>query len=123
MDEHLSRTDAARSPSQDHPQGLDQLDILATIREPPGQPDILSRIRAIFVESLQLNLLDDELHGVTRLSEIAGMDSMAALAFVAAVEKEFHIVIEPELLELDFIEDLPRLAEYVEAREEARYKG
>jgi acyl carrier protein len=41
---------------------------------------------------------------------------MAALAFVAAVEKEFHIVIEPERLELDFIEDLPRLAAYVEAR-------
>jgi acyl carrier protein len=50
------------------------------------------------------------------LSEIAGVDSMAALAFVAAVEKEFHIVIEPELLELDFIEDLTRLSAYVEAR-------
>ncbi len=36
------------------------------------------------------------------------------------MEKEFHIVIEPELLELDFIEDLPRLAAYVEARGEAR---
>jgi len=78
--------------------------------------DILNRLRAISVESLQLNLLEDELRGVTRLSEIAGVDSMAALAFVAAVEKEFHIVIEPERLELDFIEDLPRLAAYVEAR-------
>ena len=82
--------------------------------------DTLSRIRAIFVESLQLNLPEDESRGVTRLSEIAGVDSMAALIFVAAVEKEFHIVIEPELLALDFIEDLPRLAAYVEAHEEAR---
>jgi len=93
------------------------------MREPPGQADILSRLRAIFVESLQLNLPEDELRGVTRFSEIAGVDSMAALVFVAAVEKEFHIVIEPELLELDFIEDLPRLAAYVEARGKARYKA
>jgi len=78
--------------------------------------DIVSRLRAILVESLELNLLEDELRGVTRLSEISGVDSMAALAFVAAVEKEFHIVIEPELLELDFIEDLPRLSAYLEAR-------
>ena len=78
--------------------------------------DTVSRLRAIFVESLELNLREDELRGVARLSEIAGVDSMAALAFVAAVEKEFHIVIEPELLELDFIEDLPRLSAYVEAR-------
>jgi acyl carrier protein len=85
--------------------------------------DIVSRLRAIFVESLELNLREDELRGVTRLSEISGVDSMAALAFVAAVEKEFHIVIEPEMLELDFIEDLPRLAAYVEARAEARHKA
>jgi len=32
-------------------------------------------------------------------------------------------VIEPELLELDFIEDLSRLAAYVEARGEARYQA
>ena len=93
------------------------------MRESPGQPDILSRLRTVLVESLQLNLPQDELRGVTRLSEIAGVDSMAALVFVAAVEKEFHIVIEPERLELDFIEDLPRLAVYVEAREEARSKA
>ena len=92
------------------------MDTLAMMRQPPGQPDILSRLRTVLVESLQLNLPQDELRGVTRLSEIAGVDSMAALVFVAAVEKEFHIVIEPERLELDFIEDLPRLAVYVEAR-------
>ena len=78
--------------------------------------DILSRLRGIFIESLQLNLPQDEVRGVTRLSELAGVDSMAALAFVAAVEKEFQIVLEPERLDLDFIEDLPRLAAYVEAR-------
>ncbi|MGD0669165.1 MAG: acyl carrier protein [Bryobacteraceae bacterium] len=93
------------------------------MREPPGQPDTLSRIRAIFVESLGLNLPEEEARGVTRLSEIAGIDSMAALSFVAAVEKEFHIVIEPEMLQLDFIEDLPRLAAYVEARAEAGQKA
>ena len=81
-----------------------------------GRPDTLRRVRMIFVESLQLNLREDELGDVTQLSEIAGVDSMAALIFVAAIEGEFQIVIEPERLELDFIQDLPRLAAYVEAR-------
>ncbi|HLY20754.1 MAG TPA: phosphopantetheine-binding protein [Bryobacteraceae bacterium] len=88
----------------------------AMMREPPGRPDVLRRIQTLLVESLQLNLPEHELRGVTRLSEIAGVDSMAAVVFVAAVEKEFDMVIEPELLRLDFIEDLPRLAAYVEAR-------
>lgn len=88
----------------------------AVIREPFDRAEILRRIRKIFVESLELNLREDELGDVKRLSEIAGLDSMAALAFVTAVEKEFQIVIEPELLELDFLEDLPRLAAYVESR-------
>lgn len=96
------------------------MDVSAMMRKPPARSDTLSRIRAIFVESLELNLPEDELRGVTRLSEVAGVDSMATVAFVAAVEKEFHIVIEPELLKLDFLDDLPRLAAYVEARGEAR---
>lgn len=80
---------------------------------------ILNRLRAVLVESLQLNVAEQELSGVARLSEIAGVDSMAALAFVAAVEKEFGIVMEPERLELSFLDDLPRLAEYLEARANA----
>lgn len=99
------------------------MDIPAMRREPQSQPDILGRLRAILVESLELSLPEDETRGVTRLSEIAGVDSMAALAFVEAVEKEFHIAIEPELLELDFIEDLPRLAAYVEARGKDRCRA
>lgn len=91
--------------------------------EPPSQPDILSRIRALFLESLELNLSEDELRGVPRFSAIAGVDSMAVVSFVAAVEREFQVVIEPELLELEFIEDLPRFAAYVEARREAQHKA
>src|SRR5262249_40595954 len=88
----------------------------AMTREPLGQADTLKRIRAIFVESLELNLGEDESRSVTRLSDIAGVDSMAVVLLVAAVEKEFHIEIELERLELDFLEDLPRLAAYVDAR-------
>lgn len=96
------------------------MDILGVMSEQPGQLDILNRIRTIFARSLELSLTEDQLAGVTRISAIAGVDSMAALVFVAAVEKEFGIAIEPEMLDLEIIEDLPRLAAYVEACVEGR---
>lgn len=77
---------------------------------------VLTRIRAIFIESLHLDLREDEVEPGTPLSMIAPLDSMAALEFVTAIETEFQIAIEPEKLDLNFIQDLPRLAEFVEAR-------
>ena len=77
---------------------------------------ILTRIRAIFIESLHLDLGEEEVESATPLSMIAPLDSMAALEFVTAIETEFQIVIEPERLDLNFIQDLPSLAAFVEAR-------
>jgi acyl carrier protein len=47
---------------------------------------------------------------------VVGLDSLAVIEFVAALEKEFGITLEPELLRLDFVSDLPQLARYIEDR-------
>lgn len=80
------------------------------------QDELLRRIRKTLAECLQLNVPQHELDGVTRLSDIAGLDSMAAVTFVSAIEREFQLVIEPEYLELKFLDNLPGLAEYLETR-------
>ena len=78
--------------------------------------DTADRIRRVFVRSLHLNLSEGDLDYESKLDESVGLDSLAVLEFVTALEKEFGITIEPELLRLDFVRDLPQLAAYVEDR-------
>lgn len=78
--------------------------------------DTASRIRRVFVASLGLNLSEAELDYERKLGEYAGLDSLAVLEFITALEKEFGITIEPELLRMDFVSDLRELAAYVELR-------
>lgn len=82
----------------------------------PPKPATLHRVRRVFIESLRLNLREEDLPVGRRLEEAAGLDSIAVLEFVAAVEKEFGIPIEPALLNLEFLGDLPRLAAYLDER-------
>jgi len=78
--------------------------------------DTRDRIRRVFVRSLHLNLSEGDLDYGSKLDESVGLDSLAVLEFVTALEKEFGITMEPELLRLDFIRDLPKLAVYIEDR-------
>ena len=76
--------------------------------------DTMDRIRLVFIESLHLNLREEDLPYEQKLDEAVGLDSIAVLEFVAALEKEFCIELEPEFLEIDFLKDLPRLASHIE---------
>jgi acyl carrier protein len=78
--------------------------------------DTMDRIRRVFVESLHLNLKEADLDYEHKLDESVGLDSLAVLEFITALEKEFGFTIDPEMLKLDFIRDLPRLASYIEER-------
>jgi acyl carrier protein len=88
-----------------------------------GSRDTMARIRRVFVESLHLNVREHQVAYEQMLEEVASLDSIALLEFVTAVEKEFRIKIEPELLDFDFLRDLPALASYIEQRVEAGGAG
>jgi acyl carrier protein len=77
---------------------------------------IASRIRKVLIDALSLNLEEEDLRYSKKLDELVGLDSLAVLEFVAALEKEFGITIEPEQLELEVLRDLERLAAYIAAR-------
>ena len=80
--------------------------------------ETMARIRKVFVESLHLNVSDEELPYEQMLEEAVLLDSIAVLEFITAVEKEFGITMEPEFLdvEFDFLRDLSVLASYIERR-------
>lgn len=87
----------------------------------PALSDIMDRIRGVFIRSLNLNVRAEDLPYERKLDEVAGLDSIAVLEFITAVENEFGITIEPELLQMEFVRDLPRLAAYVESAERDRH--
>ena len=78
--------------------------------------ETLDRIRRVFVESLHINVNRDELAYEGKLDEAAGLDSVAVLEFIAALEKEFDITLEPEMLTIDIVRDLRQLGAYIEER-------
>ena len=81
-----------------------------------GSSEIRDRIRRVFIESLRLNIRENELSYEDKLDEVAGMDSIAVLEFVTALEKEFDISFEPEMLTIHVVGDLTRLVDYVHLR-------
>ena len=85
-----------------------------------GSSDTLDRIRRVFIESLHLNIRAEDLNYGDKLDEAAGLDSVAVLEFIAALEKEFEIQLEPEMLTLETVRDLRQLAAYIEERARSR---
>jgi len=80
----------------------------------------MDRIRRIFIRSLHLNLSEEDLAYEDKLDETVGLDSVAVLEFVAALEKEFEIKFEPEMLTLELVRDLKQLAAYIDERSARR---
>jgi acyl carrier protein len=74
------------------------------------------RICEVFVNSLNLQFSASDLDYTQTLDQYAGLDSLAILEFVGALEREFGITIEPELLRLEFVRDLQELSVYIDAR-------
>jgi acyl carrier protein len=86
-----------------------------TLPVPEGPSvDAMARIRKVFVESMRLGVSPEDLSYERLLVETAILDSIAVLEFVAALETEFGVSIEPRFLEFDFLSDLPALASYLE---------
>jgi acyl carrier protein len=81
-----------------------------------GSPDTMDRIRRVFIESLHLNLREEDFSYEAKLDESVGLDSVAVLDFVTALEKEFGIEFEAEILKLELVRDLKELAAYVDGQ-------
>lgn len=82
----------------------------------PTRDLIFQRLQRLAVSSLNLDLSAGELATLTRLDEVAGLDSLTILEFVAAVEKEFGITLGEDELRANLLANLPELAERISER-------
>jgi acyl carrier protein len=75
---------------------------------------VSSIILQIFAETV--NLPEEEVSGLHRLSDAVAMDSVAALQFAVALEQRFAIRIDEDWLDLDKLSDLQALTSYITSR-------
>jgi acyl carrier protein len=95
---------------------MDQL--LSRGADGPGgaSRETLERIRAAFTSAFRWNSDDEELTYEQMLDEAASLDSIAMVEFLTAVEKEFGVELEPNVIEFEFLRDVAKLASYIEDR-------
>ena len=74
-----------------------------------------AKLRKVLVDSLDLQREPDSLPETNLVNEL-GLDSINTIEFLIWVESEFNIEIADDDLSIDLIDDLNRLAEYVEQR-------
>jgi acyl carrier protein len=79
--------------------------------------DVKTRLRQVLVESLDLKV-EPEAVPDKNLVATLGLDSINTIEFLIWVEGEFNVEISDEDLSIDLIDDLDKLADYVEGRRE-----
>jgi acyl carrier protein len=77
--------------------------------------ETMERIRRVFAD-LHLDGGGQVPSHAEMLDAAASLDSIAVLEFMAAVEKEFGIQLEPAAIEFEFLRDVVALAAYIEDR-------
>jgi acyl carrier protein len=79
-----------------------------------AEESVKNRIRRILIESLELDLKEDEIEDSINFDELFGLDSIAVIELVIALEKEFEITIESERLTSSSLKNLDGLSAYIE---------
>ena len=74
------------------------------------------RVRHVLNAALDLDVPEEELLRARRLEDLFGIDSLAIIEFVTALEKEFRLRLDSEEITLELVRDLPRLSVYLDAR-------
>lgn len=74
-----------------------------------------NKLRKVLVESLDLQLDPATIPDCDLVNRL-GLDSINTIEFLIWVESEFDVEIADEDLSVELIDDLDRLAEYVQAR-------
>jgi acyl carrier protein len=79
-----------------------------------AEESVKNRIRRILIDSLELDLKEDEIEDGVNFDELFGLDSIAVIEFVIALEKEFDITIESERLTSSSLKNFDGLSAYIE---------
>lgn len=78
------------------------------------EESVKKRIRRILIDSLELDLKEDEIEDGVNFDELFGLDSIAVIELMVALEKEFAITIESDRLTSSSLKNVDGLSAYIE---------
>lgn len=78
--------------------------------------DVQERVQRVLRQSLGLNASREEIAAASSIDQLLGLDSIAMLEFVMALEQEFGLTFDADHLDEELFGDLARLSGHIADR-------
>ncbi len=75
---------------------------------------IKNGIQNVLTHALPADLEATNIHGIRRLDELISLDSMIIIDLMFGLEREFEITFDFDQIDIDLINDVERLVDYIE---------
>jgi acyl carrier protein len=90
----------------------------ANLSEIATRSEILTKLKELVIEVTQLKIAPEAISDTANLFNDCGLDSTSVVDLVVGLEQNFDISVDDDELDVKLFQDLSKLAEFVEAKQE-----
>jgi acyl carrier protein len=90
----------------------------AKLIETATRSEILTKLKELVIEVTQLKIAPEAISDTANLFNDCGLDSTSVVDLVVGLEQNFDITVDDYELDVKLFQDLSKLAEFVEAKQE-----
>jgi acyl carrier protein len=90
----------------------------AKLIETATRSEILTKLKELVIEVTQLKIAPEAISDTANLFNDCGLDSTSVVDLVVGLEQNFDITVDDDELDVKLFQDLSKLAEFVEAKQE-----
>jgi acyl carrier protein len=90
----------------------------AKLSEIATRSEILAKLKELVIEVTQLKIAPEAISDTANLFNDCGLDSTSVVDLVVGLEQNFDISVDDDELDVKLFQDLSKLAEFVEAKQE-----
>ena len=90
----------------------------AKLSEISTRSEILAKLKELVIEVTQLKIAPEAISDTANLFNDCGVDSTSVVDLVVGLEQNFDISVDDDELDVKLFQDLSKLAEFVEAKQE-----
>jgi acyl carrier protein len=90
----------------------------AKLIETATRSEILTKLKELVIEVTQLKIAPEAISDTANLFNDCGLDSTSVVDLVVGLEQHFDITVDDDELDVKLFQDLSKLAEFVEAKQE-----
>jgi acyl carrier protein len=90
----------------------------AKLIETATRSEILAKLKQLVIEVTQLKIAPETISDTANLFNDCGLDSTSVVDLVVGLEQNFDISVDDDELDVKLFQDLSKLAEFVEAKQE-----